>query len=58
MAPRSSRTGVSSRHDEAGVRRQVERLDSSDHLVAQIRIEVHAVRLEQLAGGGVVAFGA
>ena len=35
------------RHHEAGVRRQVQLIDARDDLVAQLRIEVHAVGLEQ-----------
>ena len=39
----------------AGVRRQVQPLDARDDFVAQRRIEMHAVRLEQRLRGRVVA---
>ena len=43
------------RHDEAGVGRQVQAIDARDDLVAQRRIEMHAVGLEQRARRVVVA---
>ena len=41
----------------AGVRRQLQAIDARDDFVAQRRIEVHAVGLEQRARGRVVALG-
>ena len=57
MVPSASLTGVEAGHDEAGVRGELELVDAGDDFIAQLGVEVDAVGFEELAGGGVVAFG-
>ena len=44
-------------HDESRVRRKPQSVDARHDLIAQTRIEMHAVSLEQELGRGVIAFG-
>src|SRR6266850_5696164 len=43
-------------HDKAGVGRQIQLIDPRDNLVPQLRIEMHAISLEQLLRGRVISF--
>src|SRR6266849_4848704 len=55
-AVRTVSDGLELRHDEARVRRQMQFLDARDHLVAQLRIEVHAVAFKELLRRRIVTF--
>ena len=48
ISPAAFVDGFELRHHESGIRRQIQLVDARDHLVAQLRIEVDAVGLEQL----------
>ena len=57
MAPSAPRTASSFGITKPGVGRQVQLVDARDDLVAQLRIEVDAVGVEQLGGRRIVALG-